>query len=60
MRNNLAAGFAVLSITVFIVALVVAMFGLALPFGVSALDIFMLGLIFMVLALVVRPRRAPR
>ncbi|HEX9098191.1 MAG TPA: hypothetical protein VF956_01740 [Candidatus Dormibacteraeota bacterium] len=60
MRNNLAAGFAVLSITVFVVSLVVGTFGLALPFGFSASNLFIVGLVFMVLALLFRPRRSHR
>jgi hypothetical protein len=60
MRNNLAAGFALLSIAVFVLSLVVGTFGLALPFGVSALDLFMIGLAFMALALLFRPRRSHR
>jgi hypothetical protein len=60
MRNNLAAGFALVSITVFALALVVGSFGLALPFGVSALDLFMLGLVFTALTLLVRPRGSHR
>jgi hypothetical protein len=58
MRNNLAAGFALLSIAAFVVSLVVGTFGLGLPFGVSALDLFFVGLVFMVLALLFRPRRS--
>jgi hypothetical protein len=60
MRNSLAAGFALLSIAVFVLSLVVGTFGLTLRFGVSALDLFMIGLAFMVLALVFRPRRSRR
>jgi hypothetical protein len=60
MRNNLAGGFALASISVFAFSLVVSLFSLALPFGVSALDLFMLGLVFMALMLIVRTRRSHR
>ncbi len=51
MRNSLAAGFALASIAVFAVSAVEGLFGLAFPFGVSPLDLFMVGLVFMVLAI---------